>query len=414
MYLTALNELNQNYPISNIDFKAKKIITKAIKPDKVLDAMTLMSGVVVATGISTTKTSKYDNTSETNQMTNDEFRAMKTEIAKKLKTYNIDINKFKITKNNILVISKLLEHPKFAHEKYIEKYREIKYAESCINKEMQDAKVKFLEVTNQDDELFELEKTSRFLYNNIKTPQDTEIFMQLYNYVINNETLHDYFKENNDLREDRNNKYSFYALYNQIKGNIQILPRIMEDENLRDNFQIIIQSPYTGDKNYEQLLDTFSKKKELLQNENVIYRLSYNNNISLANLDAISLNKILNIEDENIINNILKIVNKYDASNEEFASKLLNYYSFLKALLNTKELYKNKDISENLEAILDIKPKSQLLRNDRVAIIQKIDSSAKLINNQELMNNIGKILASINTHDDFKQIMDTLNTIDNA
>lgn len=408
MYITAINTINQNQNYSNVGFRAKKIPTKAIKPEKVLDTMALMSGALAAAGIAITKKKAED----AGQMSNEEFKALKSEVEEKMKSYELDINYMRITKNNVLVMSKMLDNPIFIKGDYSDKYNMLFYALPCKDSEVQEAKVIFLDTVGKDVELIDHYAMNAFMHSIIKTKKDTENVIQLYNYVISNETLHNYLKNNTDKYKNYNDRYSFSDLYGDIHKNIQLLPRIMEDENLKDNFKILVRTDYAKDKNYEQLLNTLSDKKELFLNDNV-REILLSDTYSTILLDASSLSKVLSIEDEDVMNNILQVTNKHDSYDESTPS-MNSYRSFMKALLNTKELYKNKDISENLEKILDIKPRSEVLRADRVAIIEKIDSSEKLSKNQELMNNIGKILASIKTHDKFKQVMETLDLIDQA
>lgn len=408
MYITAINTVNQNQNYSNVDFRAKKIPTKAIKPEKVLDTMALMSGALAAAGIAITKKKTEDN----GQMSNEEFKALKSEIEEKMKSYELDINYIRITKNNVLVISKIMDNPIFKKVDQSDKYGILLYASPCKNDEIQDAKIKFLDTVGKDDELLDHIGLNTFMSSRIKSKEDAENIIKMYNYVINNETLHNYLKNNTNKYENYRDRYSFSDLHYDMKENVQLLPRIMEDENLKDNFKILVRTDYAKDKNYEQLLNTLSNKKELLQNENV-KEILLSETYSTILLDAASLSKVLSIEDEDVMNNILQVTNKHDTYDESTPS-MNSYRSFMKALLNTKELYKNKDISENLEKILDIKPRSEVLRADRIAIIEKIDSSEKLSQNQELMNNIGKILASIKIHDKYKQVMETLDLIDKA
>ena len=406
MYITAINTVNQNQNYSNVDFRAKKIPTKAIKPEKVLDTMALMSGALAAAGVTIIK--KKHTSDE--DMSNEEFKARKAEITEKLESFELNPDFLRITKNNILVISKILENPVFLKYDSNEKFNMLVYAAPCKNSEVQEAKVRFLDTVGNDVELLDCYAMNSFMGHIIKTKEDTENVIQLYNYVISNETLHNYLKNNTDKYINYNDRYSFSDLYADIKANVQLLPKIMEDKNLKDNFKILVRTDYAKDKNYEQLLNTLSEKKELFLNDNV-KEILLSETYSTILLDASLLSKVLSIEDEDVMNNILQVTYKHDTYDESTPS-MNAYCSFMKALLNTKELYKNKDISENLEKILEIKPRSEVLRADRVAIIEKIDSSEKLSKNQELMNNIGKILASIKTHDKFKQVMETLDLID--
>lgn len=409
MYITSINTINQKQNYSNVDFKAKKIPTNTVKPKKVLDAMALMSGALAVAGIDVAKKKK---TEDAGQISNEEFKALKAEIEEKMKSYDLDTNYIKITKNNILVMSKILDNPIFKQVDQSDQYNMLFYALHCKNNEVQDAKVKFLDVVGKDVELFDKGDISGFMHGLNMPEEDVENIIQMYNYIISNENLHNYLKNNTDKYKNYNDRYSFSDLYYDMKANVHLLPRIMEDENLKDNFKILVRTDYAKDKNYGQLLNTLSNKKELLQNENV-KEILLSDTYSTILLDAASLNKILSIEDEDVMNNILQVTNMHDTYDESTPS-MNSYRSFMKALLNTKELYKNKDISENLEKILEIKPRSEVLRADRIAIIEKIDSSEKLSQNQELMNNIGEILASIKTHDQYKQVMETLDLIDKA
>ena len=408
MFITAINSINQNQNYSKVEFRAKTISTKNVKPEKVLDAMALMSGALAAAGVTIIK-KKHTGDED---MSNEDFKARKAEITEKLKSFKLNPDFLRITKNNVLVISKMLENPVFLQYDSNEKFNMLVYAAPCKDSEVQEAKVRFLDTVGKDAELLDHYAMNSFMGHIIKTKEDTENVVQLYNYVISNETLHNYLKNNTDKYINYNDRYSFSNLYADIKANVRLLPQIMEDENLKDNFKILVRTDYANDKNYGQLLDTLSKKKELLQNEN-IKELLLSKTYSTILLDAASLSKVLSIEDEDVMNNILQVTIKHDSYDESTPS-MNSYRSFMKTLLNTKELYKNKDISENLEQILEIKPRSEVLRADRGAIIEKIDSSEKLRTNKELMNNIGKILASIKTHDKFIQIMNSLDLIDNA
>ena len=203
------------------------------------------------------------------------------------------------------------------------------------------------------------------------------------------------------MKQKKNNlqRYSFSDLYYHIGSNTQLLQKIMDDENLKNSFKMLIKSDYYNDESYEQILNTLSRKPELLSNENVVERLTKKSGLNGANLD-----KILNIEDEDIISNILQAINNFTSQNL-LLSDLKSYFAFMDTLFATKELYKNKNLSENLEKILNIKPKSEILRADKVAVIEKINSNEKLMQDEMLMDNIGKILASMKTHEKFKQII---------
>ena len=405
MYVTTVNFSlpSQKYQYTNVDFKAKKIPTKDIKPEKVMSAMTLMAGVLTTAGITAKPKEKV---SESNKMSNEEFKARKEEIAKKVSQAlknsgyyrsekvpqaiidadyinslieqsdndriisDTEVLTEELTKNNILLISKILEDPKYKEDNGIfDNFGElIRFARGCKNNEKQNAKINFIDATKNYDEL-----NSLFFIDYIESQQDVDDFLQFYNYVINNEDLNNYLKHNQD--SSSGDRFDLECLYYKMGANRKLLPRIMEDENLKDHFKLLINNEYVSDKNYKQILDTLSMNKELLQNENVISQL--------------------------------KICNHYGP----FYS---NYRSIMRALFDTKELYKNKDIWENLRKIIENKPKSQNLRAYRVAIIKKIDSSEKLMQNQELMNNIGKILASMENTNQYRKIMDALEKIDNA
>lgn len=407
MYITSVNIINHDRPYTNIDFKAKKIPTKNIKPEKVLDTMALMAAPLAVAGITI---SAKERVSKSNQMSNTEFRERKNKIEEILKSLDIDIvsDRYKITKNNVLIISKLIENPVFAKFDNRDKYETIWLAETCKNKEEQEAKITFLEVVGKDSNLFDKNDIEAFIYKEIKSQQDTENIIKLYEYVADNKTLYNYLKDNNDKYEMYNDKYGFADLYNDVKSNIELLPRIMKDENLKEGFKLLIRTPYYKDENYSEVLDTLSAKKELLSNKNVIERLKTSGSFVM---NAASFNKILNIEDETVMNNILQASEKMS----EYGIGISEYRKFrsiLDTLLNTKELYKNKDIAENFSKILETKPKSEQITSTVLTIIKKIDTSDKLKQNQELMNNIGKILASIDTNEKCQKVLESLELIE--
>ena len=410
MYLTAINSINsinKNQQFTNTNFKAKKIPTKGVVPEKVLDTMALMSVPLTAIGI--TASVQNNKTQNSNKISNAEFKEIKTEIAEKMKAYGLDYDLKKIDKKNCLLILKLLDNPIFKagtkKDEYIE--HTLMYTD-CKTYEEQLAKVKFLETVGKDSELLDSKDISHFIDSQIKTDEDTENVIKLYNYVTNNKEFYNYLITNKDgaYREYR---YGFSDLCKDLKDNPELLPRVIEDENLKNHAKLLFDTFYATDKNYGLVLDTLSAKKELLSNENVIKQLK-EHYIILDHMDALSFNKILNIEDENVINNILDVTkNVFDGFRDMPQER--KYHTIFDTLMNTKELYKNKNISENLYAILTTKPKAPKITELVVSIIKKIDSSEDLSQNKELMNNIGKILASIKTNAKGEQILYNLNNI---
>ena len=403
MYLTAINSINKNQQFTNTNFKAKKIPTKGVAPEKVLDTMVLMSVPLTAIGIAANAQNKTQNS---NKISNAKFKEIKAEIAEKIKAYGLDYNLERINKNNCLLISKLLDNHIFMADAQESEYI-LSYAD-CKSNEEQVAKVKLLETVGKDSELLDRNDIYHFINSWIKTDEDTENVIKLYNYVTNNKEFYNYLITNKDgaYREYR---YGFSDLCKDLKDNPELLPRVMEDENLKDHAKLLFDTYYAADKDYGLVLDTLSAKKELLSNENVIKQLK-EHYIILDNMDALSFNKILNIEDENVINNILEATKNVFGGFRDIPQER-KYQMVFDTLMNTKELYKNKNISENLYAILTTKPRAPKITELVVSIIKKIDSSEDLSQNKELMNNIGKILASIKTNAKGEQILYNLNNI---
>ena len=404
MYISSTGIINQKESVTSVNFQAKKIPTKNIKPEKVLDTMALMAAPMAVAGV--VINNKRKKVEKSNQMPNSEFEERKSKVEEILKSLNIDIvaDKYKITKNNVLLISRLVENPVFAKFGDIDKSQILWLAERCNDKEEQDAKVKFLEVVGKNSDLINKTGLEIFMYKGIKSQQDTEKIIKLYDYVTNNETLYSYLKENSAQNNGYNDKYGFEDLYMQVESNIELLPRIMEDENLKENFKLLIRTPYYRDENYNEVLDTLSTKKELLSNKNVKEALGADSYLSI---NASSLNQILNIEDENVINNLLQTCQKM-SDYRMGISEYRKFHSILHTLLNTKELCKNNDIAENFSKIIETNPRSAQMTSNIATIIKKIDASEKLRNNQDLINNIGKILASIDTNRKCQKVLESL------
>ena len=72
MYLTAINSINKNQQFTNTNFKAKKIPTKGVAPEKVLDTMALMSVPLTAIGITASvQNNKTQNLKDVNAKMNE-------------------------------------------------------------------------------------------------------------------------------------------------------------------------------------------------------------------------------------------------------------------------------------------------------------------------------------------------------
>ena len=404
-YITTINLINKNQQFTNTNFKAKKIPTKVVTQEKVLDAMALMSVPLTAVVINANAQNKTENS---NKISNAELKKLRTEIAEKMDAYGLDYNYLpRIDKNNCLLISKLLDNHVFKAD--VQKSKDILYYTDCKTYEEQLAKVKLLETVGKDSELIDSRDIDHFINSWIKTEEDTENIIKLYNYTVNNKDFYNYLITNKDSSHYHDYRYGFSELCEDLKDNPELLPKVIEDENLKDHAKLLFDTYYAGDKNYEMVLDTLSTKKELLSNKNVLKQIE-EYYAAIDPIDALSFNKILNIEDENVINNILETCYTIGKGHMDIP-KDRKYHMVFDTLMNTKELYKNKNISENLYAILSTKPKAPKITELVVSIIKKIDSSEELSQNQELMNNIGKILASIKTRVKGEQVLYNLNNI---
>ena len=403
MFINSINTLSVNQQINNSSFKSKKILTKHLQPDDVLKAMALMTAPLLGSIAANRNLSSSENT-----ISNKDFKQMKAVVEEVLKLNNIDTNIYKVTKNNVLLVSNIIQHPLIKDKVSNENFGILIKALKCKNQEEQNAKIIILDMMSKDTELFDTYEIFSFMNSSIK---DSENVLKLYDCVVSNKPLYDYLKD--EAKKNNLKRYSFSDLYYHIGSNTQLLQKIMDDENLKDSFKILIKTNYYKDENYEEILNTLSKKPELLSNENVVTRLSKNSVYNAEFLNGTNLNKILNIEDEDVINNILQAIKNF-TSQDLLVSDIKSSLSFMNSLFATNKLYKNKNLAENLEKILNIKPRSEKLRADKVAIIKKVDSNEKLMQNKELMDNIGKILVSMKTHDKFEQIISQLDFIANS
>ena len=405
MNIQPIKFINYNQSYTNTSFTSKNGITKILSADKTLDAMALMSVPMMVAGLNVNQNGK-----ENELMSDEDFKAKKKVVSKEIKQHE-NIKKITLNKNNILLTERILKSPELLD---ICGWNLHRYVNSD-NAELQNAKIKFLDTTENEKDLIDSHTILRLLLHNIKDEKQANNYVEIIKIVSANEELRNFIKDSNSHR------FSLQGLLT-LNSNSKNLETIMNDENLKKHFEVLAFSGLGVEDNYDKLLTTLSNKKQFLENKDLIgiidhetfgdssgsniYMSSENKPIMLIN--NAQLIRILSMENDEDIEKVLGCCN---INNDSSIGQLNSKMPILRAFLDSKELFNNKDLRDNLQNILD-STKRITMAQMKANIIKKIDSSEKLLQNKELMDNLGKILLSATSEVNAKEVLDMLNRIE--
>lgn len=223
--------------------------------------------------------------------------------------------------------------------------------------------------------------------------------MLMYGNVIGENYIDmlDVLSKNPHLLEDSRVQAVFN---NAMDSNTHIMYKILTDENLAEEIELLAKNHYSNNENYIDLLETFSKNSELLYSPRV--RMVLSGYPAEATYNAALINSVVQkIDDSRDIDKVIKYMDGDFVSNI-FCRKRLGMSYFLPSFMKlSPKLINNPSLMKYFDTIMNSLSYTQA--KFKIQFLQEVDANPDLLNNEAFAQNLAFRVLSVKTPENVRE-----------